>query len=87
MRCPETNEMAAYLDGAVTNTERARWCAHFQQCHKCRKALEELRMLLALDPLDPGQECMTRGMALVGATRSMRSGQTTQQRAYPGIYN
>lgn len=62
--------MAAYLDGAVTHAERIRWDDHFRQCLKCRKDLEELKMLLILEPLDPGQECLAKGMSLVEGPQS-----------------
>ena len=87
MRCPETNEIAAYLDGAVTHAERIRWDDHFQQCGKCRKDLEELRLLLALEPVDPGEECVARGMSLVDGARCMR-GETGAMRSFePGLRN
>lgn len=64
MRCPETNEMAAYLDGAMRLEEQAIWNDHFRRCLKCRKALEELRFLMSMAPLDPGAECVGKAQAL-----------------------
>jgi len=73
VRCPESNEMAAYLDGAVTHAERIRWDEHFRQCLKCRKDLDELKMLLILEPLDPGQECLAKGMSLVNGSHPLQA--------------
>jgi len=73
VRCPETNEMAAYLDGAVTHAERIRWNEHFRQCLRCRKDLEELRILLTMEPLDPGGECMAKGMSLVDGSHQRQA--------------
>ena len=64
MRCPEINEMAAYLDNALTRVERARWEDHFRRCLKCRRDLAELRLLLAESPLDPDEESVSRGKTL-----------------------
>ena len=87
MRCPETNEMAAYLDGAVTHAERIRWNEHFSQCLKCRKDLEELKMLLVLEPLDPGEECLAKGMSLVEVSHSGQGGVNGFQFGTLGIRN
>lgn len=66
MNCPGINETAAYLDGALSREEEAHWKEHFLRCAKCRKAVEELRHLLSLAPIEPGQDCLERGKALVG---------------------
>ncbi|WP_156920802.1 anti-sigma factor [Fundidesulfovibrio putealis] len=87
MRCPETNEMAAYLDGAVTHAERIRWDDHFRQCLKCRKDLEELKMLLLLEPLDPGEECLTRSMSLVDGSHPRQTNANGFRYGVPGTRN
>ncbi|MFP5220848.1 MAG: anti-sigma factor family protein [Acidobacteriota bacterium] len=87
MKCPETNEMAAYLDGALTHAERILWDDHFRQCLKCRKDLEELRMLLILEPLDPGGECLAKGMSLVDGAHPGQTNTGTFRFDVHGIRN
>lgn len=79
--------MAAYLDGAVTHAERIRWDEHFRQCLKCRKDLEELKMLLGLEPLDPGEECLAKGMALVDGSHHRQANANGFQFGSLGIRN
>ncbi|GFK94371.1 hypothetical protein NNJEOMEG_02215 [Fundidesulfovibrio magnetotacticus] len=71
MNCPGPGVMAACLDGALTPAEGARLGLHLRACARCRKALEELAFLLALEPLDPGRASLRAAKALIpqaGAT-------------------
>lgn len=74
MKCPGSNEMAAYLDGVLTKTEDARWRMHFQQCEKCRRALEELRSLMVLGAVSPDPACIQKGKNIVRGERTLHGG-------------
>lgn len=74
MKCPESNEMAAFLDGVLTQAEDARWEAHFQRCEKCRRALEELRSLMALGDVAPDVACVQKGKSIVWGARTLHEG-------------
>lgn len=84
MRCPETNEMAAYLDNVLTRVERARWDDHFRRCLKCRRDLAELRLLLALSPLEPDEACIVQGKTLAHQATMARTLRPAGAGNHPG---
>ncbi len=44
--CPDANTLAGYLDGTLSEKERARIEAHLADCPECAAAVDELRDLL-----------------------------------------
>ena len=49
-KCLTENEIAAYVDGAVTGRERRRLEAHLSRCSLCLHSVAELKQLVALKP-------------------------------------
>ncbi|MBI4805098.1 MAG: zf-HC2 domain-containing protein [Desulfovibrio sp.] len=57
--------MAAFLDGALTQDEDARWREHIRRCEKCRRALDELRSLMDVSGLELDPVCVQKGKSIV----------------------
>lgn len=50
-----TNQLSAYLDGELDGVSRARMETHLADCPECRRALGDLRAIVAAAPYYPGR--------------------------------
>ena len=67
--CPAELELAGYVDGRLSPEQAQSVSAHLAECPDCRQAVEEVRELLAADPVLPPAEIIAQAKALVPRTR------------------
>lgn len=66
--CPDTNALAAYLEGNVSKKQVQTMDTHFTQCPACLDALVELRSILQKEPVKPPVEVIKRAKDLTAAS-------------------
>lgn len=72
-RCPEAMDLAAYLDGRAEARRRKGLENHFAYCPSCRRALLDLRRILAAPDEDqPAPEALRLARELAARLRHER---------------
>lgn len=62
-KCPGLVTLGGYLDGTMSDSDKAAVEAHLVECNTCRRVVVELYLLLRLRPLPPVPEGLVQDAA------------------------